>query len=278
MTGAGISTAAGIPDFRSPGTGLYSQLEKYNLPHPQAIFELDYYKSNPQPFCTLAKELWPGNYSPTLSHHFLKLLHNKGLLMRSFTQNIDGLELVAGLPEEKLIAAHGSFHKSHCIECKQLHALEWMKEKIFAGEVPRCTKADCGALVKPDIVFFGEALPERFFEAMSDFHNADLLIVMGTSLKVQPFCLLTDKVGKTVPRLLINREKVGEGVMGMFGYGFDFVSENRYRDVAHLDDCDSGCVKLCELLGWKDELMELVNDDDESNPPAAFWTPGGSLY
>ena len=124
MTGAGISTAAGIPDFRSPGTGLYSQLEKYNLPHPQAIFELDYYKSNPEPFCMLAKELWPGNYSPTTSHHFQRLLDKKGLLLRSFTQNIDGLELVSGLPPDKLIAAHGSFHTSHCIECDQFHPAE----------------------------------------------------------------------------------------------------------------------------------------------------------
>jgi len=257
MTGAGISTAAGIPDFRSPGTGLYSQLEKYNLPHPQAIFELDYYKENPEPFCMLAKEMWPGNYNPTISHHFLCLLEKKGLLLRSFTQNIDGLELVGGLPEEKLVAAHGSFHTSHCIDCQQLHQLEWIKEKIFAGEVPRCTKEGCGALVKPDIVFFGEALPERFFKAMEDFKKADLLIVMGTSLKVQPFNLLVDQVAKTVPRLLINREKVGDGMLGMFGHGFDFDSERKYRDVAHLDDCDSGCVALCEMLGWKDELLQM---------------------
>merc|ERR1712096_487295 len=104
----------------------------------------------------------------------------------------------------------------------------------------------CGSLVKPDIVFFGEALPESFFKAMSDFANADLLIVMGTSLKVQPFCSLVDRVAKTVPRLLINREKCGEG--HMYGYfasaGFDFDSERKYRDVALLGDCDAGCLKL----------------------------------
>ena len=84
MAGAGISTSAGIPDFRSPGTGLYSNLQKYNLPDPQAIFEIGYFRENPEPFFQLAKELYPDGdkFRPTPSHFFIKLLHDKGLLHR----------------------------------------------------------------------------------------------------------------------------------------------------------------------------------------------------
>lgn len=74
MVGAGISVSAGIPDFRSPKTGLYANLQKYDLPRPEAIFDIDFFRENPQPFCTLAKELYPGEYCPTYAHSFIKLL------------------------------------------------------------------------------------------------------------------------------------------------------------------------------------------------------------
>lgn len=82
-----FSICQGIPDFRTPGTGLYDNLAKYELPYPQAIFDIDYYKEKPQAFCTLAQELWPGrSHSPTLTHSFLKLLSQRGLLLRNYTQ------------------------------------------------------------------------------------------------------------------------------------------------------------------------------------------------
>lgn len=71
-------SAAGIPDFRSPETGLYHNLQKYELPEPQAIFEINFFRQNPKPFFTLAKELFPGSFKPTISHYFIKLLHEKG--------------------------------------------------------------------------------------------------------------------------------------------------------------------------------------------------------
>lgn len=86
LVGAGISTSAGIPDFRSPSTGLYANLEKYHLPYPEAIFEISYFKKHPEPFFALAKELYPGQFKPTICHYFIRLLKEKGLLLRCYTQ------------------------------------------------------------------------------------------------------------------------------------------------------------------------------------------------
>ncbi|RCH78880.1 NAD-dependent protein deacetylase sirtuin-2, partial [Rhizopus azygosporus] len=110
MTGAGISTAAGIPDFRSKDTGLYHNLKSFNLPYAEA--------ENPQPFYTLAKELYPGQFLPTKTHYFIKLLQEKGILLRNFTQNIDTLERLTGLDQEYIVEAHGSFATASCIKCK----------------------------------------------------------------------------------------------------------------------------------------------------------------
>ncbi|XP_049858280.1 NAD-dependent protein deacetylase sirtuin-2 [Schistocerca gregaria] len=270
MAGAGISTSAGIPDFRSPGSGLYHNLEKYNLPDPQAIFEIGFFRENPKPFFTLAKELYPGSFKPTVCHYFIRLLQEKGLLLRHYTQNIDTLERVAGIPGEKIVEAHGTFHTSHCIDCHSGYSMEWIKEKIFADSVPTCE--DCNGIVKPDIVFFGENLPTKFFTLMQkDFPKCDLLIIMGSSLAVQPFASLIDRVPSNCPRLLVNREKAGErsSLMVMMGLGgLDFKSEYS-RDVALLGDCDYGCQLLADKLGWGDELRELVAKEhkriDEEN-------------
>ncbi|XP_071993831.1 NAD-dependent protein deacetylase sirtuin-2 isoform X1 [Engystomops pustulosus] len=266
MVGAGISTSAGIPDFRSPGSGLYANLQKYNLPYPEAIFEIGFFKQNPEPFFALARELYPGQFKPTICHYFIKLMKEKGLLLRCYTQNIDTLERVAGLTTDDLVEAHGTFHTSHCIGtfCGEEYQLPWMKEKIFSDLIPKCDK--CNSLVKPDIVFFGESLPSRFFSALkSDFQKVDLLIVMGTSLQVQPFASLVGKVPSKTPRLLINKEKTGEGdsFFGLLGLGggMDFDSDKAYRDVAWLGTCDDGCLALADFLGWKAELEEMVKKE-----------------
>uniref|UniRef100_A0A6B0VB07 Putative sirtuin 5 n=1 Tax=Ixodes ricinus TaxID=34613 RepID=A0A6B0VB07_IXORI len=267
MIGAGISTAAGIPDFRSPTSGIYSKLGKYNLPSPEAIFEIGYFRRNPAPFYSLARQLFPQDLKPTLSHYFLRLLHEKGLLLRLYTQNIDGLERVAGVPIEKIVEAHGTFHTSHCInpKCNRIFTLSWLRDKIATDTVPFCPV--CSSIIKPDIVFFGERLPERFFElSEEDFARCDLLIIIGTSLQVQPFAGLVDKVHNSIPRLLINLEKCGQGnlmskILGL-GCGLDFDSEANYRDVALLGTCDSGCRLVVDRLGWKDDLSRLVEREE----------------
>ena len=266
MTGAGISVSAGIPDFRSE-RGLYARLGEYDLPYPQAIFEIDYFRAKPQPFYKLARVLLPGTYRPTPTHHFIKLLHDKGVLLRCFTQNIDSLERAAGLPTDKVVAAHGNFDSAKCLRGHPADVAE-VEQACHAGEPMRC---DCGELVKPDIVFFGENLPERFARcAAEDFEKCDLLIVIGTSLVVHPFAGLIERPHERVPRLLINLEKVGEAhnsritrlysLAGLGrGTGFNFQPETNYRDALYLGKCDEGVVALADALGWKDDLNALIS-------------------
>jgi len=258
MCGAGVSVSAGIPDFRTPGTGLYDNLAAYDLPYPQAVFEIGFFKSNPEPFYLLASHLQPGKFEPTKTHKFSKLLETKKKLRRCFTQNIDSLETKAGVSEEKVVAAHGNFDTARCLRG---HAQDVKKvmEHVARGAPMRCEQ--CEEYVKPDIVFFGENLPVRFGKlAKVDFNreNCDLLIVMGTSLQVQPFARLIEYPDIDCPRILINREKVGEvpSRRSFFergtskGRGFDFSEEGK-RDVLFLGDCDEGVRQLCEHLEWE---------------------------
>ena len=263
MTGAGISVSAGIPDFRSE-SGLYARLGEYDLPYPQAIFELNYFRQKPGPFYKLAADLYPGLYAPTPTHHFIKLLHDKGLLLRCFTQNIDSLECAAGVPKEKVVAAHGNFDGARCLNGHAADVDEVEKACRAGGTPLRC--ATCDEYIKPDIVFFGEALPQRFNRlAATDFDDCDLLIVAGTSLAVHPFAGLVDFPSEDTPRLLVNREVVGEldprmrslrRMLGR-GAGFDFSEEGNYRDALWLGDCDDGFMELATLCGWGDELREM---------------------
>ncbi|KAF4995317.1 hypothetical protein FGRMN_5216 [Fusarium graminum] len=244
LTGAGISTAAGIPDFRSPGTGLYANLARLNLPYAEAVFDITYFREHPEPFYVLANELYPGKFHPTVSHAFIALLARKGLLQMLFTQNIDCLERVAGVPSDKIIEAHGSFATQRCIECKEDYPDEKIKEHVFGGKVPHCDKEGCNGLVKPDIVFFGEPLPKTFDNNTHQVAMADLVLVVGTSLSVYPFAALPGLAQEGKPRVLFNMEKVGQ--LG-----------SRSDDVIELGDCDAGIRKFADKLGWRDELEKL---------------------
>ncbi|KAJ5097518.1 NAD-dependent protein deacetylase hst2-1 [Penicillium angulare] len=250
MVGAGISTSAGIPDFRSPDTGLYANLAFLDLEEPEDVFDIGFFKENPKPFYALARELYPGRYRPTIAHSFVKLLDNKGMLLKHFTQNIDCLERQAGVPGDKIIEAHGSFATQRCIECKVPFPDDNMHTHVEKGEVPRCLEKDCDGLVKPDIVFFGEALPASFHQNRELPAEADLCIVMGTSLTVQPFASLPSMCMNGTPRVLINMDRVG-------GMG------SRQDDVLVLGDIDAGVRKFARALGWEEELEALW---EETNP------------
>ena len=109
---------------------------------------------------TLAHELYPGKFRPTPTHSFIKLLSTHELLHTCFTQNIDTLERRAGVPEDKIIEAHGSFATQSCIDCNEPYDADDMKLCIELKEIARCLS--CNGLVKPDIVFFGEEVCLRF--------------------------------------------------------------------------------------------------------------------
>ena len=244
QTGAGISTSAGIPDFRSPETGLYANLARLNLPYAEAVFDISYFRNNPLPFYTLAQELFPGKYRPTITHSFINLLHKKGLLLKLFTQNIDCLEREAGVPGDKIVEAHGSFARQSCIECKAPYPRHLMEQAINEKSVPRCLARSCNGLVKPEIVFFGEQLPAEFFANKGLPAEADLTLIMGTSLSVHPFAALPQFCADGTPRVLINQEQVG-------GIG------SRTDDVLILGDCDTGVRKIAEACGWLEELEQM---------------------
>lgn len=149
MAGAGLSTAAGIPDFRTPGTGLYYQLEKYALPDPQAVFDIGYFRQRPEPFHMLAREMWPGKFAPTDAHAFIRLLSDQGRLLRCYTQNIDGLERLAGVPAEKLVECHGTFASARAIDPPKAEVdIGWYRAQLDGGSTQiRCPDTD--SLIKP---------------------------------------------------------------------------------------------------------------------------------
>lgn len=261
VAGAGISTASGIPDFRTPGTGLYANLEKYNIPYPEAIFNIDYFSNDPQPFFSLAKALYPGSHRPNYIHYFIRMLHHKGLLLRLYTQNIDGLEKLCGIPDEKLVEAHGSFATASCHLCYTPYPAEEAKHAIMNDNVPICTF--CAATVKPDVVFFGEDLPQKYFLHTKDFPKADLLIIMGTSLQIEPFASLVNTVRSAVPRLLLNRHAVGP---------FEKVPLRR-GDHMELGNLEDTVRRFAEMLSWNSEIEELMRNQETLTIPPLVSSP-----
>jgi NAD-dependent histone deacetylase SIR2 len=205
------------------------------------VFDISFFREDPRPFYALAQELWPGKYKPTLTHVFMRMFADRGLLLRCFTQNIDTLELAAGIPREKIVFAHGSFAGQHCIDCREEFDRETLENHVKTGTPAFCA---CGGLVKPDITFFGEALPAEFHQSLDLLEQADLAIVMGSSLSVYPFAALPQRIEHDVPRALLNMEKVGE--IG-----------SRRDDVVWLGECDDAVRELAEQLGWWEEMEEI---------------------
>lgn len=184
--------------------------------------------------------------------------------------DIDGLESLAGMSDDKLVECHGHFRSFSCISCQfTSDDVAECRDSYLAGVPHQCPQ--CGSLSKPDIVFFGEELPRRFQELVEDdMDKCDLLIVQGTSLLVNPVAAMPSWVGRNVPRLLLNRELVGDFVRDelmrtMNGHeeGDDTCSG---RDMFLEGDCDHGVEEICRLIGadWVEDLLKAHADCSKS--------------
>lgn len=197
MTGAGVSTLCGIPDFRGP-QGLYKN------PDAERIFDIDWFDRDPSVYYRGCRELvyGLGEFRPGPVHVALKRLEDAGKLDGVITQNIDMLHQKAG--STRVYEVHGSPVMHHCRSCgagktfdevMSMVAANGGAEKLGSPYVPRCA---CGGAFKPDITFFGEALPEEAFtNAQSLAIRAEVMLVLGTSLTVFPAAGL--------PRLTLQR-------------------------------------------------------------------------
>ena len=174
--GAGVSTESGIPDFRSVD-GLYNQ--KFEYP-PETIISHSFYEQRPEYFFRFYREkMLPLGFEPNITHKVLARWEQEGKLSAVVTQNIDGLHQKAG--SKRVYELHGSVLRNYCIRCRKFHSAEFVRD---ADGVPKCT---CGGIVKPDVVLYEESLDADTIEkSVAAIHNADLLLVAGTSLTVYP--------------------------------------------------------------------------------------------
>ena len=193
--GAGVSTESGIPDFRSKD-GLYNQ--KYKFP-PETILSHTFFMNNTDEFYKFYKEKMNSlKYEPNITHKKLAELENDGKLKAIITQNIDGLHQKAG--SKNVYELHGSVLRNYCMMCNKFYGAE----DIFnSKDIPKCS---CGGIIKPDVVLYEEGLDdETITNSIIAISNADLLIVAGTSLMVQPAASLINYFrGKNL--VLINKD------------------------------------------------------------------------
>jgi NAD-dependent deacetylase len=182
FTGAGVSTESGIPDFRSPG-GFWTKFDPDD-------FTIDRYLNSPDTRRKQWRFLLSGDLfhdaRPNASHAAIAELERLGRLDCIITQNIDNLHQKAGNDPAKVFELHGNMQWIRCIDCgKRRPLLDILKEKRQSEEIPAC--GNCGGLLKPDVIFFGEALPgQTLFEATRRASQCDLMIVVGSSLVVYP--------------------------------------------------------------------------------------------
>jgi NAD-dependent SIR2 family protein deacetylase len=244
---------------------------EYGLSTPEEIFHYEIFQDNPRLFYKFAgKMLYPSRpHEPSPTHKFLSLLNEKKMLLRVYTQNVDGLEEKAGVPPKKVVYAHGSLHTSKCLKCGAKGDTEIYRQDVLSGNVPYCRRIitqrkrkrkeshdtcqndseitiSCGGIVKPNITFFGEPLDDRVTRSLEvDREKADAVIVIGTSLSVAPISKIVDFLRPSIPRILINRTIV-----------IPKHTDNKYSSVKddHVQD---------DRKEAKDENDDDDDDDDE---------------
>ena len=200
LSGAGISTESGIPDFRSPG-GIW---DKYD----PAEFTYQNFVANPahrRRYWQMGREIFPviAQAEPNAAHRAVAALEQRGKVRAVVTQNIDGLHQKAGSSPERVIEIHGTALEVVCLSCEDRQPRDIVQERVAAGEEdPRCRL--CGGLLKPATISFGQAMPER--ETAAAFEHAercDAMLVIGSSLVVYPAAYLPKRAVERGARLVI---------------------------------------------------------------------------
>eukprot|EP00978_Attheya_sp_CCMP212_P022907 scaffold69257_cov59-Attheya_sp.AAC.1 len=290
LTGAGVSVASGIPDFRSPG-GMYDTLRPDLITatpaqrqlmtcDPTYVVEREMFMENAFPYLEVRRPFilntFQQKWKATLAHRFAELLHTKtNKLTRVYTQNIDGLDRQCmGIPSDKIINVHGSLGAAACESCgapmemAEFCQLVSTHIKDIYGTDPGAPSESspipcpsCGKhTVKPTTVLFGSHLPTEFFEQSEvDLPETDLLIVSGTSLVVSPANSLVYQVPDTTIRVVVNREQVGANL------GIQY-NGNAHRDFFAQGACDQVFLDLMEELNWLETLSnDHLNDLPKSS-------------
>ncbi|WP_088361976.1 NAD-dependent protein deacylase [Bacillus cereus] len=204
FTGAGISVPSGLKDFRS-SNGLWTNNESF-----ESIISLSYFKSKPKEFWKYYKEIFESkllqNYLPNKGHQFFSDLEKKGKEVTVITQNIDGLHTKAGSTD--VLEMHGTLQTATCPKCKSKYDLEYINN----NNIPRCSKVNgkgniCNFILKPDVVLFGDSI-HHFNEALDKAYEADLFIVVGSSLEVWPVNQIPEIItGTDIPTIIINKSE-----------------------------------------------------------------------
>lgn len=196
LTGAGISTESGIPDFRS-STGIYQTTS-------EAVFSIDFFNENPGEFYRIFGPFYAQTVAaaPNAGHVALADLERLGKRVEIVTQNIDALHSAAG--SSSVWEIHGTLRTSSCVACERSFEPSVFGAVVAAGQIPRCP--ECGGVLKPDVTFFGEALPERALAgAQRAMWETRLLLVLGTSLQVYPAAGLPRECDADVPFVVVNQ-------------------------------------------------------------------------
>ncbi len=199
FTGAGVSTLSGIPDFRGPN-GVFSQ--KFQSWTVEQLHDIRVFRSHPEAFYQYARSSWYllDTLKPNIVHLVLAELEAAGLLKAVYTQNIDMLHQKAD--SKRVEEIHGTLETHSCLDCSKKFGFAEIKKTVMTGEVPRCDQ--CSGLIKPDVIFFGEMLDQNLLErGRKDFSEADLVLVLGSSLTVQPAASLPLLAIKNHSKLVI---------------------------------------------------------------------------
>ncbi len=197
ITGAGMSTDSGVPDFRSPA-GIYSMTS-------EEIFSIDFFRENPDKFYQVFAPFYNliANASPNVGHLALVELEKWcGKKVDVVTQNIDGLHSAAG--SSCVAEIHGTLRSATCLNCEKIFERPFFDADVRAGKTPRCSV--CSGVLKPDVTFFGEELPACAFTlAQRAMWEANILLVLGTSLQVYPAAALPRECDAGAPFVVINK-------------------------------------------------------------------------